>query len=133
MYTEIYFLKKAGDLESAIRKTENILSGETYSSFWDGMEAVHEKCGSLEKKRIELERNCEQFNTVETAHVYLEKAENYMKAGDLVWAGYYYRKAGLLLEQNLSSDMVVFNMEEWDYSIPGNDDGWFVVCIDFHY
>jgi hypothetical protein len=133
MYTEICFLKEAETLDDALRQVESSLLEETYFRFWDGMEVLREKSGSLKEKRTELIGLRDTCDTGKLAGQYLETAEKYMKENDLSWAGYNYRKAGLLLEQSLCYDAIIFNHETGDYSIPEEEDGWFAVVVDFHY
>jgi hypothetical protein len=133
MHTGIYFLKEAETLENAINQVESTLLEETYFRFWDGMEVLREKSGSLKEKRTELIELRDTCDTGKLTGQYLETAEKHMKLNDLSWAGYYYRKAGLLLEQSLCYDTIIFNYETGDYSILEKDNGWFVVVVDFHY
>ncbi|MDR3266963.1 MAG: hypothetical protein LBT24_05265 [Tannerella sp.] len=126
-------MKEAETLEDALRQVESSLLEETYFRFWDGMEVLREKSGSLSEKRTELLEWRDKCDTAKLAGQYLETAEERMKANDLSWAGYNYRKAGLLLEQSLCYDTIIFNHETGDYSIPEKEDGWFTVAVDFHY
>jgi hypothetical protein len=135
MHTEIVFLRKDENLDEACRHVENYLLEEIYTVFWDGFEASKELSGSLKEMREFIAKRCSDYNTDAEIDRYLSEAKELMEKGDKHGAGYKYRYVGYLLEQMLCADTNVYNMEDWDYSIPESKDekGWFAVVVDFHY
>ena len=58
--------------------------------------------------------------------------ERYPKDDDLGMKGYYMTIQGNLLSENFCFDTNVFNVAEWDYSIPEDLKDWYAVMIDIH-
>jgi hypothetical protein len=133
MHVELWFLEQADSLEYAAHAVESMLLDEAYLRFWDGFAILPKQSGTLAEKRAELADSLAKNDPTECAKRYLDKAQERLAMGDLSFAGYYFRKAGLLFEQLLCADAVVFNPDYGDYSLPKDNDGWFAVAVDFHY
>ena len=71
---------------------------------------------------------------LESDKVLAELETEYPKEGDAknFMRGYLLKKAGSLLEEDFFFDTNVYNVEDWNYSIPDDIDGWFAVVIDMH-
>lgn len=61
-----------------------------------------------------------------------KRAQEYADKDQPSMEGYCLRTAGELLSQNFCFDCNLYNVEEGDYSIPENPEGWFAVMIDMH-
>ena len=62
----------------------------------------------------------------------LKHGQEWKKKGDLNMYGYNLRIAGNLFQQHFCFDCNVYNIDEWDYSIPEDPIGWYAVLIDMH-
>lgn len=84
---------------------------------------------------IDIVRDWQQ--TLEDAKKELEDANRYLtkggaKSDNYNMFGYCLRIASSLFQQNFSSECNVFNIEEYNFSIPDSVDGYFAVMVDIH-
>jgi hypothetical protein len=69
---------------------------------------------------------------LEDALSLLKKAGNELAGKNYGQAGYYYGKAGDLLNENFCTEYPVFNIHYYDYSRV-NEEGWFAIEADIHF
>jgi len=129
-HTTIYFLAKAKDFEQAEHRVTEFLQGE---SFFDDSKILHGESGPLEQKRGELLELVKNWDWKKNADVFLDKAEKCKADGNFGMYGYNLIKAGELYAQYLTIETYVFNIETSYYSLPEEDENWWVVAVDFQY
>jgi hypothetical protein len=135
MHIKITFITKATDIDDATSKVDGYLETE---NFYDYCNTLNDEVGTLDKKRVALLELQETHDSKKKADEFYATAEELKAKGNLNTAGYYYRKAGALFEELLTDDVVVYNIDSYNYEIPENDDGlvngerWFAVPVDFH-
>jgi hypothetical protein len=63
----------------------------------------------------------------------------YKISGDRGWQGYYHKRLGRILSEDMTDDMPFFNITNWDWSLPTEvpDDqkgcNWYAVRVDLHF
>jgi hypothetical protein len=129
MHVTIRLLTPAEDVDDAISMVEGYLETET---FYDYYTTLKEESGSLESQVSKLREKQQEYDCEKLATEYLAKAQELMAKGNRSMAGFYYRRAGALYEELLNDDAVVYNIDSYDYTIPEQTQGWFVVAVDFH-
>jgi hypothetical protein len=130
-HVTIHFLANAENLEQAKRHVRNCL--EIENSFFDGYEVIDGQCGSLKAKKHILDKVVSEHDYLVKAEKFVAEAEQQRKKKCYGSAGQYYLRAGLLYEQNITDDMQYFNITDWNYDIPPDTKGWFLIPVDFHY
>jgi hypothetical protein len=125
----IHFLTPAEDFEDAISRTEEYL--EVESCFYDRYKVLRERSGYLPDMMETICGLKDGPDSITLAETYLAEAEASKLNGCLDEAGYCYRHAGLLYEGALSRDMPIYNIDSFDYSVPLETGGWFVITVYF--
>jgi hypothetical protein len=135
MHITITFITTAADIDDAISKVDGYLETE---SFYDYYNTLDDEAGTLDAKRAALLELQETYDCRGKADEFYKTAEDLKAKGNLYSAGYYYRKAGALYEGLLTDDVVIYNIDTYNYEIPTDNTGlingesWFVVPVDFH-
>ena len=126
-HTTIYFLTKAENAGQAERKVTAYLDTE---HFFDSFSVL--SSGTLSEKRKELDVFAGDGDWKKQAGEFLKLAEKQKAAGNFSGCGYHLINAGQLYAQHLTVDTRVFNIDEEDYSVPTDGNGWQVIAVDFH-
>jgi hypothetical protein len=129
-HTAIYFLTKAKDLDEAEHEVSAYLEGE---NFFDCFDVMKDKSGTLEKRRTELKAFIQDWDWNKAADDFMEQAEKYKAEGNMSGYGYCLCNAGRLYAQYLFIDTYAYNIDTGDYSIPEDDNGWWLIAFDFHH
>jgi hypothetical protein len=126
----INFLKKAENIEEAIRHINNCL--DTENSFFDGYEVIESDCGTLENKKHILDEILREHDYLVKAEKFIKEAEKQRQKLCFTSAGAFYHRAGLLYSQNISDDMPYYNITDWSYDVPPDAKDWYFIPVDFH-
>jgi hypothetical protein len=65
--------------------------------------------------------------------------QTYKEAGNRKWLGFCHKRYGRILDEDLTSDMPFFNIENWDWSLPvevpeeAKSNNWYAVRVDLHF
>lgn len=129
-HTTINFLVKSTGLDKAVRQLCHSL--ETENSFFDSFDVLEQECGTLEEKRHILNSVLENEDYLTKAKKFLVEADKQRRKEYYGSAGDYYRRAGELFNGQLSDDMCYYNLTEWSYYVPPDNEGWFFIPVDFH-
>jgi len=126
-HTTIYFLTKAENAEQAERAVTAYLDTEHFFDYFDVLSS-----GALAEKRTELDEFTKGWDWKESADEFLKMARKQKAAGNFSGYGSHLINAGQLYAQHLTADTYAFNIDEEDYSVPTDDNGWLVIAVDFH-
>jgi len=126
-HTTIYFLTKAENAEQAESKVTAYLGTEHFFDCFNVLSS-----GTLAEKRTELDEFTGGWDWKESADEFLRLARKQKAAGNFCSYDYHLINAGHLYAQHLTADTYVFNIDEEDYSVPTDDNGWLVIAVDFH-
>jgi len=129
-HTTIYFLTVAESYDDAKSKVTENLERE---HFFESYEVLPESSGSFAQKRNELLEFVKDWDWKKDADSSLQLADQYKADGLLTAYGYNLIRAGELYAQYLTVDAYVYNIDNYDYSIPKEEKNWWVIAIDFHY
>lgn len=127
-HTTIYFLNKAENVEQAERKVTDYLETENFFDYYNVISS-----GTLSEKRNELDDFIDGWNWNEVADNFLRLAKKQKSTGNFYRYGSHLINAGQLYAQHLTTDIYVFNIDDGNYSIPTDENGWWVIAVDFHY
>lgn len=120
--------------ESLGEKSKNPYSRDTFiSRDYDTIykDDVMSLCDCLEKvKEWQQDPVKDGMKEIKEAERWL--APRNTKGNDYNMYGYCLKAAAEILQQHFSFEANVFNIEEYDFSIPKDCQGWFVVMIDIH-
>ena len=129
-HTVIYFITTGEDYNDAESSVESFLEKE---NFFDYSNVVKEMSGPLSEKRNELANFLDGWEHEKAAEDFLKRAQEYKDKGDMGMYGYKLKCAGELIAQNLTIDTYVYNVDSGDYTIPEDDDSWWLIAVDFRY
>ena len=129
-HTTIYFLTQAEDMEEAESQVADFLENEDFFSYYT---ALPDESGPLTDKRPELMDFIKDWDWKKIADDHLTRAQEDKEIGDLGGYGYHLICAGQLYAQYPTIDILVYNVESDDYRIPADDEGWWLIAVDFSY
>jgi len=127
-HTKIYFLTKAENSEEAEHKVTDYLETEHFFDYFNVLSS-----GTLTEKRSELHEFINGWDWKKAADDFLKLAKKQKAAGNFNRYGYHLINAGSLYAQHLTVDTYVFNIDESNYSIPIDENGCWIIAVDFHY
>jgi len=133
MHFQPILLVQAEDLEEAKRKAENFCENECGEhSFFDYGGVIPDNESDWNKPLLEVKDKLPVDTHVQDAKALIEKAHVELDGNDLGQAGYFFYKAGLLLQESFCSEADIYNIESYDYS-RNLDVGWYAIEADFHF
>ena len=124
---EISFFRHA--VEEALNAAKSLLNTESGS--YDYYEIKTDgRTGPLSLYIDFITDLASSFKADELARNYIAMAEKAFKQGSTESAGYWYETSGELLQRSFSSEIGIYNTEDYSYEIPDETDGYFVVEVD---
>ncbi|MDR1902479.1 MAG: hypothetical protein LBQ88_09395 [Treponema sp.] len=133
MHFHPVLLVQAESIEDAKRKAEDFVDGETGEhAYFDYGGIVPDKESEFNKPVCEVRGLLPHEDHLEKAMSFVEKAKEKTEQKEYGMAGFYYKKAGLLLEQSFCTESLVFNIQSDDYRRNPEEDGWYAIEADFH-
>lgn len=136
MHSAVVLLVKANDENEAKQKSEEFLDRYGEGVVWDWYEFGGRWSDLLEENRPVV-RLDQCFVTVKkwSEDNVEEKVlrEQLAEEKNRRSQGYLHLKLGKLLCEEFSFDSVVYNVEDWNFSVPEKElDQWFAVVVDMH-
>jgi hypothetical protein len=133
MHVYIIFLVQADSLENAKSDVRSYVEDMANRQWWDYGGIVDE---SEDFNRPIAEVNWSKVgipNHIESADIFVKKAEVERSKGNLGLAGYYYRRAGELFQEIISYEYPIYNYTNETYQMPKDTDGWYAIESDLHF
>jgi len=132
MHFHPILLVQADSLEEAKSSAEYFCENECGDrSYFDYGGIVEDKDTEWNKPISEAWDKLPPDTHIEDALRFLKMAEDELAKKNYGQAGYYYSKAGDLLNENFCTEYPVFNIQHCDYSRV-NEEGWFAIEADIH-
>jgi uncharacterized protein YkuJ len=134
MHFNPILLVQADCLEEAKQQVESFCecnSGE--HSYFDYGSIVPDEKTEFNKPLSLVKGKLPVDDHIEAAIAFVKKANKMLAEKSNGTAGYYFEKAGSLLQQHFCAESEVFNIQYYDYSRDFDDDGWYAIETDFHF
>lgn len=131
MHSTVFLIVKQDILEDAVKFAKEFLNTE--SGAYDYFEInKNGRTGPLSLYLDFITELATSINGDLLARNYLAMAESALKKGVKDSAGYWYKAAGSMLQRSFSSEIGVYNTEDYSYEVPDEAEGYFVVEVDLH-
>ena len=131
MHSTVFLIVKQNSLEDAISFAKDFLNTE--SGEYDYFEINKDgRTGPLSLYLDFITELAASINADDLARNYLAMAEGALKKGIKDSAAYWYKAAGAMLQRSFSSEIGVYNTEDYSYEVPDDSEGYFVVEVDLH-
>lgn len=131
MHSAVFLIVKKDSLEEAVKFAKEFLNTE--SGQYDYFEINKDgRTGPLFQYLDFITELATSINADLLARNYLAMAEGALKKGIKESAGYWYKAAGAMLQRSFSSEIGVYNTEDYSYEMPDEAEGYFVVEVDLH-
>lgn len=131
MHSTVFLIVRRESLEEAVSAAKSFLNTE--SGEYDYYEINKDgRTGPLSSYLDFITELAASINADELARNYLAMAEGALKKGIKDSAGYWYKTAGAMLQRSFSSEIGVYNTEDYSYELPDETDEYFVVEVDLH-
>jgi hypothetical protein len=132
MHFHLILLVQADSLEEAKSEARCFCDNECGEhSYFDYGGIVDDKDTEWNKPISEIWDKLPPDTHIEDALQLQRKAENELTKNNYCQAGYFFIKAGNLLNENLCVEYPVFNIQFYDYSRV-NAEGWYAIEADLH-
>jgi len=126
----IYFVTEANSIEQAEDDVTDYLENE---GFWSYSCRLPEFSGSLAQMRQKLVEFSKEWDWKKKADGFLVQAEKYKSEGNFCMYGHFLIYAGELYSKRLTTETCIFNIESEDYSLPKEDNNWWVIAIELYH
>lgn len=131
MHSTVFLIVRQSTVEEALNAAKSFLNTESGS--YDYYEIKTDgRTGPLSLYMDFVTDLASSFKADELARNYIAMAEKAFKQGNTESAGYWYKTSGELLQGSFSSEIGIYNTEDYSYEIPDEADGYFVVEVDLH-
>jgi hypothetical protein len=130
MEKTIYLLTEAPSKDMAEYNVRRFL--EVEEAPYDDYEIHSKETDALSALMEKITEAHSGFDSITLAERYIKQAEAEKAEQDYSLTAHYYRKAATLYEGSLTYDCSVYNIDEYDYSIPLGTQGWFAVPVVFY-
>jgi hypothetical protein len=131
----ITLAESVGDAKSNVNCFIDEYAGRYFFDY-GGLEEPDEPVVLLDEIREQLEADKAEVDKL------LPKIEEEIKVckikGHKSMEGYHHKRYGRILDEDLTSDMPFFNIENWDWSLPvevpeeSESNNWYAVRVDLH-
>lgn len=131
MHSTVFLIVKQDSLEEAVKFAKEFLNTESgqYGYFEINKDG---RTGPLSLYLDFITELATSINADSLAKNYLAMAEGALKKGVKDSAAYWYKAAGAMLQRSFSSEIGVYNTEDYSYEMPDEAEGYFVVEVDLH-
>jgi hypothetical protein len=133
MHYHPILLVQAESLEEAKLRAEDFCDCECGEhAYFDYGGIVPDDKTEWNKPLAEVKDKLPMDTHVAEARSFIAKAHEELEKDNLGQAGYFFYKAGQLLQELFCTDCTVFNIERNDYSRDVSGDDWYAVEADLH-